>query len=618
MSLCGAWSLTGEPLETLLPENERRAMREHAAAAGGVLAENAGARLWILAARGDLAAAEGRVLALDGSAVFPAAGADARELLAREAEPGAAALPGHYALAYADLGCGRLRLARDPGGIGRLYYAVSGGLLLFSSSVRALLAGGRLPRRADAETMLQYLLCAGLRPFGPRTLFAGISELLPGRMLETRGGEISPQALCAAPEAPRGAALAPAWRRAFRESTLEALGSGGEAAVSLSGGLDSSALARWAAEALGPGRVTGITYDFDEPGAFSESEQAARFAAHLGIRHKTIRLTYAENRQAMPESLWRLEDGLSWGSARWIAIQRRLEGLCAPRILHGGEVFSTVTDNVRHKAWLQALEARPAAARAALRWARWTGPELWHLPHSRSAARLVEPRRWIKLAALALFDARPGLRTAYEESYPLLVSLLCLAGGAGDPALAYPARMAELARAVLASSAARTAVERAGPGGLVERAYNLIFRDATTYRLPYQMLRWEGLRPLVCPALFARCLALGRALWEDPPAPWLREKALVLEALREDLPQWVLARPKLARIAMIPPRWVASLTEELWGREAAVREVVAGMIPDAILAAPELKPVWVQLALWHRLWIESPPRLSPPAWEDIA
>jgi asparagine synthase (glutamine-hydrolysing) len=96
-------------------------------------------------------------------------------------------LEGMFAFAVWDAPRRTLFLARDRLGIKPLFYRQVGGRLLFASEIKALLAS-RDPRPAPCLAgIAEYLFCG--YPMLSRTLFEGISSLLPGHFLLSSGGE---------------------------------------------------------------------------------------------------------------------------------------------------------------------------------------------------------------------------------------------------------------------------------------------------------------------------------------------------------------------------------------------------------------------------------------------
>ncbi len=184
MSLCGAWALNGRPVKTLLAEADKIAMAGRLSEPAGGLAEFSQGPLW-LACSQELFISQGEhCLAAEGFLAQGALGARAIFEAARGLGPEAALPPcdGHYSLAYARIGEGRLLLRRDPGGGERLFYHRAGDLFLFASSMRPLLALERVARRMNLPVAKEQLLNKSI-VFGTATLWDGIDEVPPGRDL---------------------------------------------------------------------------------------------------------------------------------------------------------------------------------------------------------------------------------------------------------------------------------------------------------------------------------------------------------------------------------------------------------------------------------------------------
>ena len=104
-------------------------------------------------------------------------------------------LRGQFAFALYDKTRRQLILARDRVGICPLHYAVRGGWLYFGSEIKAILASGRIPARADALG-LDHIFTFFSMP-SRRTAFEGISAIAPGQYLKLawngsdQGAEVS-------------------------------------------------------------------------------------------------------------------------------------------------------------------------------------------------------------------------------------------------------------------------------------------------------------------------------------------------------------------------------------------------------------------------------------------
>jgi asparagine synthase (glutamine-hydrolysing) len=265
-----------------------------------------------------------------------ATGSDFEPLLHLYAQEGEAAfdrLRGMYALCLIG-GDGRAWLARDPFGIKPLYIMEHAGGLAFASEPRAFFAAGLMQRALD-ESAGRDLLALNY-VVGERTAFRGLRRLVPGEVVEVRGGRIvSGRRRASLPLAGRadsrseqpGAGGSPA-RPALggvhpppegEAQLLEHLDAVLEDSVRvhqrsdvpyglfLSGGIDSAAIATVMAR-LNERPVTAFTCGFDAPGAADERAQAERVARALDLDWRETAFGEADFWRILPEVAWALDD----------------------------------------------------------------------------------------------------------------------------------------------------------------------------------------------------------------------------------------------------------------------------------------------------------------------
>lgn len=190
-----------------------------------------------------------------------------------------------------------LVLARDAAGVRHLVYANTENYLLFASEAKAIFASGLVDRRFDRNSLDDLFSC--WFPFPPRTLFEGISELPPAHSMVLRGRSLSaPRRYFRAPFGESRSRLGFRARDAehelidrLTESMSRCAPAGENAAVYLSGGLDSALVAALHRKAIG-GHLQTLTVrshdaDFDEGGT------AGTLANQLGARSYTM--TYQED-----------------------------------------------------------------------------------------------------------------------------------------------------------------------------------------------------------------------------------------------------------------------------------------------------------------------------------
>ena len=183
-----------------------------------------------------------------------AVGSDAEVVLAAFTEwgtDGLDRLDGAFALAVWDADTRRLTLARDHFGVRPLYVAAAGTGWLFASEIRGILDSGLHERRPDDRTIYRYLRFR-VHDDGPATFFAGIERVGAGEVvtlgpdgLERRAYTRLREELTERTRSPR--AYSPAVADEFRSLLTAAVrrraSARGPIGTSLSGGLDSAAIA---------------------------------------------------------------------------------------------------------------------------------------------------------------------------------------------------------------------------------------------------------------------------------------------------------------------------------------------------------------------------------------
>ncbi|MGJ8635547.1 MAG: asparagine synthase (glutamine-hydrolyzing) [Phycisphaerales bacterium] len=205
-------------------------------------------------------------------------------------------LRGMYAMAVVDVQDRVCMLARDSMGMKPLYVSRLGGTgggLLFGSEIRSVLAHPRMEARPDPITMSAYLTT--IRPeFGRRTLFDGVEGVQPGEwaLYSTDDQRLIQRVSCWDTNG-IGREVEPACsgdpsetRKVIEDSIIGHLRTDVPMCSLLSGGLDSSIIAKVAFEQLGELRTfcAGARIDgFDDDFAV-----ASRMAKVLGTDHTEV------------------------------------------------------------------------------------------------------------------------------------------------------------------------------------------------------------------------------------------------------------------------------------------------------------------------------------------
>jgi asparagine synthase (glutamine-hydrolysing) len=189
----------------------------------------------------------------------------------------------------------RLVLARDRMGIKPLYIARKGDDLYFGSELKAILAHPEIDRRLnlaglDCYLSLNYVPC-------PWTLVDGIEKLPPGCWIEWRDGAIRLQRYWRLSwEKPQQRSIASAQEELdvlLKQSVKEHLLSDVPLGVWLSGGIDSSTILHYAAQAC-PSRLKTLSISFAGR-TFDETPYIRAAASQYGTDHSEFDLNPEEN-----------------------------------------------------------------------------------------------------------------------------------------------------------------------------------------------------------------------------------------------------------------------------------------------------------------------------------
>jgi len=565
-ALLGAWSASGARAGETPGLREMRAQTD---CVSRPREERSGRTYWISAEAGKLAG-DGVACAAYEGFIVPGTFNAGEPRLPPE---------GHYVLAHAS--ASGLTLMRALSGGERLYYCERDGVVYFACTLRALLALPGVERRLDPRKLRQAIR-AGLAFSGDGSLVEGVSEVPAGHAVRfdaagvsrrwAFGGLLTP--LEGDPET-----LATAYREALLRAIIDCAGTARPVAVTLSGGIDSAAIAALAVEAFGADAVEAFTYEFDDPAHGSETPYAVAVCRHLGIRrHRVFRLPFERFLEAIPETVWRAESSVHWPKAFMLLATRQIRDAGHDRYLCGfgiGSHMDYYEEVARLLAWAPA-----GAVRA-----------YWRLAHSRGF-------RWLE---------------AMERCHP---------------ALAKPnVRLLHFLNRLL----------RRGPDEhlrgmpLVDQIRHQSFAHLLSC---VDVTRWE--KPLreigamrLSPAHLAATLPYAYLPYHPKAALWSAERALrpgkhlLRIAMRGRIPEAVIRRRKSWADAVASPRWLAA--GRRWMRQSGAdprRVLDPGIAADpqgvARLDARAPQHALTALAFWHRLFIDRAPSASPPTWESLA
>ncbi|AXC13261.1 Asparagine synthetase [glutamine-hydrolyzing] [Acidisarcina polymorpha] len=197
----------------------------------------------------------------------------------------------------------RLVLARDRVGIKPLYIAERGNDILFASELKGILVHPEIERHLCREGLDCYLSMNYVP--SPWTLVEGIHKLPAGHWLEWRNGEIKKHAYWQIPEAsPIAVSLDEAKRKLdglIDQSVREHLMSDVPLGVWLSGGVDSSTILHYAAQASSS-RLRTFSISFNGH-SFDESPYIRQMVERYGTEHEQLDLNPQEDLEGGIEEL---------------------------------------------------------------------------------------------------------------------------------------------------------------------------------------------------------------------------------------------------------------------------------------------------------------------------
>jgi asparagine synthase (glutamine-hydrolysing) len=210
-------------------------------------------------------------------------------------------LRGMFAVALWTTSTKRLVLARDRVGIKPLYLARQGEELFFGSELKAILVHPEIERRLSLSGLDCYLSLNYVP--APWTLVDGIEKVLPGHWVEWRDGQFRAEAYWRLPEGtPARHTLESASEELdslLQQSVREHLVSDVPLGVWLSGGIDSSTILHYAANASSS-RLKTFSISF-RGRSFDETEYVQQAAKQYATDHEQLDLNPEQDLQGAIE-----------------------------------------------------------------------------------------------------------------------------------------------------------------------------------------------------------------------------------------------------------------------------------------------------------------------------
>ena len=212
-----------------------------------------------------------------------------------------ARLRGMFAVALWTTSTKRLVLARDRMGIKPLYIARQGEELFFGSELKAILVHPEIERRLSLAGLDCYLSLNYVP--APWTLVDGIEKVLPGHWVEWRDGQLRTEAYWRLPEGTPGRhtleSASEELDSLLQQSVREHLVSDVPLGVWLSGGIDSSTILHYAANASSS-RLKTFSISF-RGRSFDETEYIQQAAKQYATDHEQLDLNPEQDLQGAIE-----------------------------------------------------------------------------------------------------------------------------------------------------------------------------------------------------------------------------------------------------------------------------------------------------------------------------
>jgi asparagine synthase (glutamine-hydrolysing) len=272
---------------------------------------------------------------------------------------------GMYAFALWDNVKKELFIARDRLGIKPLYYYKDGDVLAFASEMRSLLASGIVPKKLDADGLVDYLRYQTVH--APSTIIENVKMLLPGHYMLITPSGTAIQKYWSLPS--KGEASVE--RKDYKEICKDVhsllyhaverrLVADVPFGAFLSGGIDSSAIVGLMSQVQAD-KVKTFSVVFDEKD-FSEAQYSQLIAKKFNTDHHEIHLKVSDFLAELPNALKSMDHPSGDGPNTYVVskatknagITMALSGLGGDELFAGYDVFKR-TQELERKQWIAAV-----------------------------------------------------------------------------------------------------------------------------------------------------------------------------------------------------------------------------------------------------------------------
>jgi len=474
-------------------------------------------------------------------------------------------LDGMFAFALWDVARQRLMLAVDRAGVKPLYWLHDAARrFAFASEVRSFLASGLASKQIDHTAVMSYLALGSVQ--APRTILAGVSQLLPAHTLvfKARTGEVSVERYWSPSQ--RGAPSSPAEIASVLASAVARhLVSDVPVGLFLSGGVDSSALAVLAHHVGAGETIESFTVTFPEA-PFAEGAYARLVGERYCRRHHELVIRDADLAVALPAAL-AAQDQPSIDGANVYVISRAVRAAGVKVILSGqggDEVFGgypTFRRIPRMVAAHRMVAALPHSVRRGFAW----GTRTW------------APTAPIPAKVAAYLTSSGDAMACYAITRQLFHPDVCrqLLSGSRSEADS-DAFATNIAEELAGLDAARTV-------SLLElRGYlaNTLLRDSDVMSMAHGL---EVRVPYLDRTLVESVFRAPASVFSDATVP----KPLLLRAVQAELPRSVYDRPKMG----------FTFPWESW-----LRGRLRPHVEEALYAFPRDNALGLDVGVCERLW----------------
>jgi asparagine synthase (glutamine-hydrolysing) len=242
-------------------------------------------------------------------------------LLIREGEGCLERINGMFAFAFYDAVNRQLLCARDRFGIKPFYYTMDAGRFAFASELKALLELPFVRRDIDRQALFDYLSL--LYVPGEQSILKSVRRLPPGHCLKYSLAQkrIEIKRWWRLQYKPDAAVSPAEWRKLIRDELQRAVVRWSQSdvpiAISLSGGLDSSAIAAIAAQSGFDIAAYSLGFEGAGEEAWNELPLACDLARKWGIPHHKIVLRPEATLEALPQMVEALDEPYGGGLPSW-------------------------------------------------------------------------------------------------------------------------------------------------------------------------------------------------------------------------------------------------------------------------------------------------------------